>query len=101
MEAQTEQNNTNASNIKQKFNRANISPELYGMYATVKHMLSKREVEISFVDFSTALGKYLPDDVISRLIEDLTPIEWHLKEMMAKPEYKQEFMKLADKLRKR
>lgn len=103
METNLENTDTQASNKRERtrYNRANIAPELYAIFEDGQRELQERAVEVNFVTFSKIIAKHLPKDIGKRFVEDATPAEWHLKSMMENPQYKQEFLKLAEKLKKK
>ncbi len=101
METNIENPKITQAHDKPKFNRANISQELFALYEEGKLILEERKVEVNFSDFSAFIAKALPKGIVNSFVDEMTPTEWHLQNMMANPEYKQEFLKLAEKLKKR
>lgn len=84
-----------------KFNKRNIARELFLIFEESKTILDERKVEATFIDFTAYLAKKLPTGFVNDFVEEMTPTEWHLQNMMENPEYKKEFLKLAKKLKKK
>lgn len=82
---------------KETFNRVRVSPDLYSIYLTAETILNDRNTKTTFVEFTQFLAHSLDSNLCERFIEEKTPLEYRLKELLADPNQRGEIEKFIEK----